>query len=153
MINTETFESLLNCDQSESERIFLKAISNYFISFSDINNFPHQKGLYFIYRNELLDTPLYIGSAYAKTRTIKKRCMQYLQKGSGGESFRGKIESLNRVDSSTAINEIKENYSIKFIILNKEEREIKQIEQFAIWCFSPKYNFILKHFEFDGLSL
>ena len=97
---------------------------------------------------------IYIGSASVNERTIKKRCQQYLQKGNGGESFRGKIETLKEISSDEAIKFIKDNISAKFINYNDlEEDSIKQLEQIAICCYQRVLNFILKKFDYKTLQV
>lgn len=153
MINTTGFEQLIGSNVDETKNIFLSCMTREAISFFNINEFPESKGIYLIYKNNMLNNPIYIGSAYAETRTLKMRCRQYLQKGSGGESFRGKIEDLKGINNSQAIEFIKNNFSAKFIELpNENEDKIKQLEQLAIWGFSPKLNFILKRFIYGNVN-
>ena len=105
MLNATNFLALIT--PSETTKIYFeKMLTSELTSFNDISNFPNYKGLYFLYYESTL---LYIGSASAENRTVKKRCQQYIQQGNGGNSFRGKIELLQNIPSDQAIKFIKMN--------------------------------------------
>jgi hypothetical protein len=152
MLNTNNFESLIKPVQNKNnKKYFQDLLSKNQINFNDINNFPKEKGLYFLYYQKIL---LYIGSASASSRTIQIRCRQYLQRGSGGESFRGKIEKLRSITAVKAIEFVQNNISAKFITFdNLEVEHIKQLEQIAICCYQPPLNFILKKFDYKNLQI
>ncbi len=154
MINTNNFDQLI-CGQPEQAReIFSTYLNADPVSFERISDFPGTTGIYFIYKNGDQAVPIYIGSAFAENRSLKIRCGQYLQRGSGGESLRGKIEILKEISDLQAIEYIKTNFTAKFIQLpSVEENKIKQIEQIAIWAYSPRLNFILKCFNYDYTQL
>ena len=150
MLNANNFESLIKSTHKDKE-YFQSLLSKERIDFKDISNFPKERGLYFLFYQDIL---LYIGSASAQSRTIKIRCQQYLQKGSGGESFRGKIEKLKEISPNEAIEFIKNNISAKFINYNNlDENGIKQLEQIAICYYQPTLNFILKKFDYKTLQV
>ena len=125
MLNATNFLALIT--PSETTKIYFeKMLTSELTSFNDISNFPNYKGLYFLYYESTL---LYIGSASAENRTVKKRCQQYIQQGNGGNSFRGKIELLQNIPSGQAIKFIKMNIQAKFIDLSEiQENKIKQLE-------------------------
>jgi len=149
MLNVTNFEMLIK--QSNKDKEYFQSLLSEVIEFRDISQFPNNKGLYFLYVGNIL---LYIGSVSANKRTIKIRCQQYLQKGSGGESFRGKIEKLQKISADNAIKFIKDNISAKFINYNHLDTDhIKQLEQIAICCYQPTLNFILKKFDYRNLQV
>ena len=151
MLNTDNFTDLINSACREDKEYFQPLLSKNQFDFKNISIFPKERGLYFLFYKDIL---LYIGSASAQSRTIKIRCQQYLQQGSGGESFRGKIEILKSVSSNEAIEFIKNNISAKFINYdNLDEDSIKQLEQIAICCYQPVLNFILKKFDYKTLQV
>ena len=152
MLNTNDFESLIKFVHNKNNKeYFQDLLSENQISFNNISNFPKEKGLYFLYYQNIL---LYIGSASASSRTIQIRCKQYLQKGNGGESFRGKIEKLQNIQVEEAIEFIKNNISAKFITFdNLDVGHIKQLEQVAICCYQSPLNFILEKFNYKNLQV
>jgi len=151
MLNTDNFTDLINSAYREDKEYFQSLLSKNHLDFRNISTFPKERGLYFLFWKEIL---LYIGSASAQSRTIKIRCQQYIQQGSGGESFRGKIEILRDISSNEAIEFIKNNISAKFINYDKlNEDSIKQLEQVAIYCYQPVLNFILKKFDYKTLQV
>lgn len=150
MLNTTNFLALIT--PSETTKIYFeKMLTSELTSFSDISNFPNYKGLYFLYYESTL---LYIGSASAESRTVKKRCQQYIQQGNGGNSFRGKIELLQNIPPGQAIKFIKMNIQAKFIDLSEiQENKIKQLEQVAIYACQPPLNFVLNKFDYKNLDV
>jgi len=149
MFNSNNFDDIITLNDTDKNH-FKLLLSEHFINFSDISDFPNNKGLYFLFYQNIL---IYIGSASTTGRTIKIRCQQYLQKGNGGESFRGKIELLKKISSDEAIQFIKENISAKFIDCNNLDKDnILQLEQVAICCYQPLLNFILKKFNYEMLK-
>jgi hypothetical protein len=123
------------------------------ILFSNVDLFPAYRGLYYLYNKSDL-TLLYIGSVYGKDRSIKDRCNQYIIKGKGGDSFRGKISILKKLSDEKTIKYIKENVYAKFVNLESiDEQSIRQIEQVAIWAYQPTLNFILNKFSYEDLNI
>ena len=150
MLNTINFENFIKKPSLDKE-CFEKLLTSEFTNFNDISNFPNYKGLYFLYYDSIL---LYIGSANAEKRTIKIRCRQYLQKGSGGKSFRGKIEQLKNIPAEEAIKFIKQKISAKFINFSElEKNKILQLEQIAIFSYQPTLNFMLNKFDYENLKV
>lgn len=112
------------------------------MSFSCIKFFPDDRGIYFLYLKDTGEL-LYIGSAYAEKRSLRKRCIQYLQIGSGSNSFTGKIATLNGTTRTEAIEFVRGNVEARFIVTTGlSEKEIRQHECLSIWSFRPKLNFI-----------
>lgn len=87
------------------------------ISFKDIEAFPRDKGIYFIFYN---DEVIYIGCSHlGEERGIKDRCRQHLQLGSGNNLL-AKINKqyfMNRGNEDELIKFILDNLSVSFIIL------------------------------------
>lgn len=139
-------------EQSSLNRdYFIDLLTPKYIFFNEISSFPEYKGLYFLYYNSTL---LYIGSASAEERTVRIRCQQYLQKGNGGNSFRGKIEQLKKISTEETIEFIKKNISAKFIDYKEQEKnKIKQLEQIAILSYQPPLNFMLNQFSYQNLEV
>ncbi len=148
MLNTSNYKTMLSANPNTTRTTFSKKIVSE-VSFNNIEDFPTTKGIYFIYEKPDLEHPIYIGST---ARDFKTRCRQYLQDGNGGESFRGKISALQGCKTTDAITWIKSNCSAKFLVLNDGNHQ-NQLEQIAIWCFSPKLNFILNNFEYHHTNL
>jgi len=153
MLNCNSFLEVINAEEGEIKNQFYTALSEE-VSFLDIDSFPEYRGIYFLFLNNEERNLLYIGSAYGIKRNIKQRCMQYLQKGDGGDSFRGKISILKNISDEEAIIFITDNVVAKFIEMSKfDEQAIKQIEQVAIWGYQPPMNFILKKFDFKQVQV
>ncbi|ENZ03434.1 hypothetical protein HMPREF1092_00621 [Clostridium thermobutyricum] len=95
--------------------------------------YQKRKGVYFIYDCESL---VYIGEAgRGEKQTIRERCMQYLQQGTG-RKFREKLMMDKELDVQESIEYIKEKCTIRYIIENKH----KKLEHLAIGIFNTKYN-------------
>ena len=153
MFNSNDFNEVISSNPKKIQFQISESLSEEML-FTDIDNFPKYKGIYFLFLNTTNKELLYIGSVYANNRSIKDRLQQYLQLGSGGESFRGKIASLNNISDSDAIEFIKTTVTAKFIDMNKFDKDsIKQIEQVAIWANQPPLNYILKKFDFTQIDI
>ena len=153
MFNTQNFDEFIKSNPKLIREEFDKVLTTN-IDFLTIEKFPKERGLYFLYLSDSENTLLYIGSTYGGNRTIYERCRQYLQKGCGGESFRGKIANLKNISEDDAVQFIKDKVKAKFILLNDfEEIAIRQIEQVAVWSYQPPLNFVLKKFNFKQLEI
>lgn len=135
------------------EKVINESLSKKFLSFNE-ENFPLEKGIYFIYEKETKKL-LYIGST---TRTFKRRCSQYLHNAKRGASFRNKIikhvfnstvtikvdgkEVKNKDVIDRAIKYIKDNLCLKFLVMdeNSSDTEILLIERACITLKTPDYN-------------
>lgn len=123
--------------QTDEAELFKKLIMNNLtdpISFNCVKDLPKEKGIYFIYDKDIL---VYIGEAgNGKKQTIRERCMQYLQKGTG-RNFRIKLmRNKNILEEEKAIEYIKNNCTIKYII----DSENKKLEHLCIGVFNTIYN-------------
>ena len=141
MLNSQDFLSLTASDPLAAATSITSLLSEA-VPFTRTEDFPQERGIYFLYlKNQ--DVLLYIGSAYANNRHMKKRCQQYLQQGSGGESFTGKLARLKNLTRIEAIEFVRNNIEAKFIVANGQpEAIIKQRELLSIWAFRPLLNFI-----------
>jgi hypothetical protein len=141
VLNSHNFQSLITSSPSNSAAIITNWLSPT-VAFSRIEDFPKRKGIYFLHLKD--GGPLlYIGAAYAGNRDLKTRCSQYLQQGSGGESFTGKLATLKNISRSDAITFVRDNIEAKFLFANNlAEQVIKQRELLCIWAFHPPLNFI-----------
>lgn len=152
MIKCNSFDELLTISP-DALKSSLQGILSEPISFGCITQFPEEKGIYFIVRNCADDSPIYIGSANSEDRTIKIRCRQYRQKGSGGKSVRSRVAKLLRCSESEAITHIIENFSIRYIMISDRSRcHIEQLEQACIWAYRPMLNYIKYTFEYGELD-
>lgn len=117
---------------NELKQLIEKSLSE-ISSFKDVSMLPKEKGVYFIYDCESL---VYIGEAgRGEKQTIRERCMQYLQQGTG-RKFREKLMMDKELDVQESIEYIKEKCTIRYIIENKH----KKLEHLAIGIFNTKYN-------------
>ena len=108
------------------------------VRFSKISDFPKERGIYIVYENNEV---VYVGASYSDTRTIYKRCRQYIGKSDTGATLRKKVQRINQFTASQAVNYIQQNFVAKFILMNKEsQKDIKTIEHFLIGAFNTKFN-------------
>lgn len=141
MLIFRDFQDLLTANPAATADEFLRLLSPP-IKFSQIDNFPTERGIYFLYIANI-SRPLYIGSAYESNRNLKKRCMQYLQNGSGGNSFTGRIARLKNIPRTEAIEFVRANIFARFIVeVDLDKATIKQREMACIWALQPPLNFI-----------
>lgn len=133
MINCRNYEEFLTCNPEEAKSKIESSLSDEPISFSSVDSFPENNGLYFVL---LGDTVLYIGKA--DKQSIKDRCKQYLNKSTGG-TLRKKIEYVRLCTPDDAINYISNYFAAKFIEIEDTEK-IPVLEEVAIWAFQPKLN-------------
>jgi hypothetical protein len=152
MIDSNSFKELLSASP-DALRIKLLGTLSEPISFRNSAKFPEEKGVYFIVKNVAEDYPIYIGSANTGRRTVKIRCGQYLQLGSGGESVRGRLAKLLRISEEEAIRYIRDELSIRHITMgDSPKRLIVQLEYAAIWACQPVLNHIQGSFVYGELQ-
>lgn len=142
MLNSQDFRSLIASDPVVAAKK-INSLLNEAIPFTRIDDFPQERGLYFLYLKDQTKL-LYIGSAYADKRHLKKRCQQYLQHGSGGNSFTGKLAQLQNMTRADSIDFVRNNVEARFIIVTNglPAAIIKQRELLSIWALRPPLNFI-----------
>lgn len=118
-----------------------------FVSFSHIENFPTESGVYFIYdKNKTL---VYIGAAM----NIQHRCNQYIIASNTGATFRynliqnlmkphntiAEIKKMKQLNFKYALL-IKNYYSAKFILVPGTKRNVAYEESIYISAFNLKLN-------------
>jgi hypothetical protein len=151
MLNSESFDSVIASGPTDVAAIIQSWLSPP-VPFSRLAEFPRELGIYFLYIKDG-GALLYIGAAYALGRHIKIRCGQYLQHGTGGDNFTGKVASLKNITRREAIDFVRHNVEARFLTLpDMSERVIKQRECLSIWAFNPYLNFVLPGSTFAELS-
>lgn len=136
-MNIQTVQDKLNLISVKTtvEEVLIKCNAK---KFSKISDFPKEIGVYIVYENNEV---VYVGASYSDTRTIYKRCKQYIGKSDTGATLRKKVQRINQLTASQAVNYIQHNFVAKFILMNKEsQKNIKTIEHFLIGTFNTKYN-------------
>lgn len=142
-MNAEIKEYLQNIQ----DNVLSTLCTENFIEFNDIDNFPTGRGIYFIYdKNKTL---VYIGAAM----NIQKRCKQYISSKNTGATFRYNLIqdeeeikcTIKKIKDMIELNEtyvdiIKNDYSAKFILIQKTEKDIAYEETVYIAAFNPKLN-------------
>lgn len=152
MIDSSSFDDLVTAPADRLRDRFLAKLSDP-VSFEDLATLPNQKGVYFIFRGNMEIRPLYIGSANTGRRTLRIRCGQYLQRGSGGESVRGRLAKLLGVSDEKAIQYVRDKLFVRYIAMaGSPKNHIVQLEQAAIWACQPVLNHILGKFEYGELQ-
>lgn len=152
MIYSKKFDELITAPADTLRARYFANLSNP-VPFSNLAELPNEKGIYFIYHCGLEAGPIYIGSAHTGKRTLRIRCGQYVQKGSGGESVRGRLGKLLGLSDDEAIQYVRDNLSIRYIAMaSSQKNHIVQFEQAAIWACQPVLNYILDKFEYGELA-
>jgi excinuclease UvrABC nuclease subunit len=147
MINCKRYDELLKCNPEDIKSKIESHLFAESISFLDVDSFPDNNGLYFVFLGSAV---LYIGKA--DKQSIKDRCKQYTNNSSGG-TLRKKIECVCSCSSSDATSYISNSLTAKFIVI-EETKKISTLEEVAIWAFQPKLNVIKPStFTYENLVL